>query len=216
MLALAALTALAGCGSDDRPTTFDLARGVVGGVLPGGDDAAQDARAVLTPAMIANSPTSALLAVLVERDVGYTLVPNAVNGETVQWRDISGGGLMQRDGILVGTRGLGWDLFTADVSGLSAALRGGGGRDVLRVNRFIDGTNKVRARQYLCDVVAVGREAIDVYGRIDRTTLFEERCTGEADAFVNRYWLRSDGLIVRSRERVSPQFGDIELTLVAE
>ncbi|MEM7641513.1 MAG: YjbF family lipoprotein [Pseudomonadota bacterium] len=175
-----------------------------------------DARDVLTPDLIAASPTSALLAVSQQLDVGYTLIPQAINGDTVQWIDASGGGLIRRDGLLVGTRGLGFDLLTADLADLSRALRTGGRQDVRRVERILGGDNQIRAFTYYCDVVPMGRELLNVYGRIDATTLFEERCSGDGPAFTNRFWLRQDGLIVRSVERVSVEYGALELTLIAQ
>lgn len=205
---------LAACGSDtERVTIFNLLAGAATDIVRPSD--VPDARDVLTPELIASSPTSALLAVSLNLDVGYTLIPQAINGDTVQWVDASGGGIIRRDGLLVGTRGLGFDLYTADLAELSAALQSGGARDVVRVERILDGQNQIRPSDYICDVVPVGREVLDIYGRLDDTTRFEERCEGEGRSFTNQYWLRNDGLIVRSVERVSEEYGALELTLIA-
>lgn len=212
----ALLLALAGCGSDDLPESplGTAARTVGGLVLPG--DPAPDARAVLTPEALAASPTAVMLLVTERTDRGLTLVPLSVNRGTEQWTDADGGGILRRHGILVGTRGLGFDLLTADVDGLARALRAGGGRDVLRVNRHLRGDDRIAVRRYLCDVVAVGSETLAFYGRSVRTTVWEERCQGEEDAFVNRYWRENDGTVRRSRERVSPEVGHVDLSLLVQ
>jgi hypothetical protein len=215
-LLLAATAWLAACGNDEADqSSVDLLLDVL--PLPSEqEEAVPDARAVLTPALLAGSPTSVLLAVPRIRGVGYTLIPQAVNGDAVQWIDAAGGAMIRRDGILIGTRGLGFDLHTAEIAALSAALRSGGARDVLRVNRVLTGDNEIVVRRYLCDVVPVRRETLDIYGRRDSTTVYEERCEGDGPGFVNTFWLRDDGLIVRAAERVSPETGIVELTLVAE
>ncbi|MEM8848493.1 MAG: YjbF family lipoprotein [Pseudomonadota bacterium] len=215
LMGLGLAAAVAACSSTPNvETPFDILAGTVGGVVNPPETV--DARDVLTPELIASSPTSALLAVSQQLDVGYTLIPQAINGNTVQWIDPSGGGLIRRDGLLVGTRGLGFDLFTADLADLSRALRAGGARDARRVERILEGDNQIRAFTYYCDVVPMGPQLLNIYGRQDTTMLFEERCAGDEAAFTNRYWLRQDGLIVRSVERVSAEYGALELTLIAQ
>ncbi|MCK0168773.1 YjbF family lipoprotein [Jannaschia sp. S6380] len=212
----ALMLALTACGSDDLPDTplGTAARTVGGLVLPG--EPVPDARAVLTPEMLANSPTAVMLLVTERTDRGLTLVPLTVNRGTEQWIDANGGGILRRDGILVGTRGLGFDLLTADVAPLAAALRAGGGTNVLRVNRHLRGDDRIEVRRYFCDVRPVGGETLTFYGRNFRTTVFEESCTGEGDAFVNRYWREGDGTIRRAVERVSPETGHVELSLLVQ
>lgn len=177
-------------------------------------EAVPDARAVLTPAMVARSPTPLILLTVRETDIGFTLVPLARNRGTEQWRDVSGGGIFRRDGILVGTRGFGSDLHTADVAPLAAALRRGGGEGVERVNRYIDGENQIVAVQYLCSVRPAGRERLVRYGTAVDATVYDEACIGDGPPFTNRYWVDSGGTVRRSIELITPLAGAVEIDLL--
>lgn len=186
------------------------------GSLPGLGAASPtpDARQVLTPALLNGSSTPVLLIVLMQVDTGLTMIPSAANLGAEQWRDRGSGAILRRDGILVGTRGLGHDLLSADVSALARALRNGGGEDVLRINRVLNGENQVVATQYLCRVAATGRETLEFYGVRHATTIYAEECTGDGPAFANRYWVDSSGIVRRSQERISEELGVLDIQLL--
>jgi hypothetical protein len=213
-LAFAALAgvALAGCGNDPERASFaafDLVRDSIGG-RPAGPDA----RETVTAEQVDAAGTPVLLAVAREADLGSTLVPVAANLGTVQWVDIAGGGLLTREGVLVGTRGLGPDLLNADISGLLAALRVGGGQAVPRLELRLRPDNVVERTRYSCDIVRVGRERLTYLGRSFDTDRFEERCRNGADSVVNRYWIDDSGQLRQQEVLVSPQFGIMDLSLL--
>ncbi len=217
LLCAAALSACSITSSNAPDSAADLGIDALTNIiLP--DDPPPDAREVLTPEAIARSPTSALLVVVEQSDRGLSVVPIAANRGTVQWLDGSGGGLFTRDGVLVGTRGLGFDLMTADVAALRAALPRGGGSDLLRVNRHLDGTNQMIAERYLCDLVSEGGETLSFYGRSFATTRLSERCmpVDGGPAFTNNFWVERDGTIRRSRVFVSPEIGSLRIDLIAD
>jgi hypothetical protein len=219
LAAAAVLAGLAACGGGsgaDEDVLLTALAGRLGAVTGQGAEPVPDARAVLTPALVAGSPTPLILLVVEETDSGSTLVPLAANRGTVQWRDAAGGGLLRRDGILVGTRGFGFDLHTADVAPLAAALRAGGGEGVERVNRFIDGENQIVAMQYLCSVRPVRGEALNLYGRVVQTVVYEEACIDDGPAFVNQYWVDGSGTVLRSREFVHPVSGVVDITVLRQ
>ncbi|WP_371155580.1 YjbF family lipoprotein [Jannaschia sp. 2305UL9-9] len=187
-------------------------------IIPGraSAPATPDARQVLTPELLNGSSTPVLLVVLQEANTAFTMIPTAVNFGTEQWRDSGSGAFLRRNGILVGTRGLGFDLLTADVAGLSQALRQGGGEDVLRVNRVLNGQDQVVAMRYLCRVIPVGRETLDFYGARHGTTIYDEVCEGSGAPFVNRYWVDSSGTVRRALEQVTETFGQVEISLLRD
>ncbi|MGB3409293.1 MAG: YjbF family lipoprotein [Jannaschia sp.] len=213
---------LAGCsggtGSDaNRPKSgFGQTAITAIGSLFGASPPVVDARSVLTAQFVEQVQTPLILIVAQRLDSALTMIPLSQNGETVQWRDAVGGGLFRRNGILVGTRGAGHDLLSADVEPLRAALRAGGGRDVTRINRILNGENQVVAEQYICDVRATGDETLTFYGKSYETTRFVEACRGDGPAFENRYWIDRGGVIRRSLERVSPQVGFLLLDVLAD
>jgi hypothetical protein len=221
-LAALSLAALAACSggtgnqSGDAPVLLQAARAKLA-ELAGGGEAGPDARAVLTPALVAGSPTPLILMLVEETDTALTLVPRASNRGTVQWRDVGGGGILRRDGILVGTRGFGFDLHTADIAPLAAALRRGGGEGVERINRYIDGQNQIVAVQFLCSVRPLGGAVLERYGTRRATTVFEEDCEGAGvGGFVNRYWIDSRGVVQRTQELIHPRSGAVTIDLLVE
>lgn len=213
--ALLALSTLAACGGGTHSGASDKSlAGIfvqnVQGVVTARRAAPPDARAVLTADLIASAESSLLLVVNRNADAGFTMVPLSVNRGVEQWTDASGGGLLRRNGVLVGTRGLGFDLLTADVDPLLQALGRGGGQAV-RVNRYLDGQNQVVAVQFICDVRRAGGQTLEYYGRHYVTTVYEEDCRGDAESFTNRYWIDRAGGIRRSEETVSPEIGVLEI-----
>ncbi|WP_167767077.1 YjbF family lipoprotein [Jannaschia formosa] len=219
LIAAPLLALLAACsgGTENAPPANDkLLLAALQARLAGlsGGEPVPDAREILSPALVARSSTPLLLVVVEAADAGLTMVPRAVNRGTQQWRDISGGGLFRRDGILVGTRGFGFDLHTADVAPLAAALRRGGGEDVERINRYIDGQNQIVAVQYLCSVRPMGRERLNLYGTVVDATVYRENCIGEGPPFANTYWVDSGGTVRRSNELISPRAGSLDLSVL--
>lgn len=203
---------LTGCGNDPDRSGLPAIK-VVRDAF-GGKPAGQDARDTITAAQIDGAGVPVLLAVQRKVDEGNTLIPVATNLGTVQWTDIAGGGLLTRSGVLVGTRGLGNDLLNADISGLLAALRAGGGRGAPRLELRLRADNVVERTRYSCDVVRVGRERLEYLGRAFETDRFEERCQDGPAAVVNRYWIDDSGKIRQQEVMVSPQAGVMSLSLL--
>ena len=212
LMALAAL--VSGCSNSDARSPALLA-GAQLAALVRPAPRAPDARQILTPDRLTGG-SSVLLVVQEEGDNAFTVSPIAANLGTVQWRGAGGVGIAQRGGVLVGTRGFGFDLITADIEPLSRALVNGGGRDLLRVNRILVAGRMV-ALEYRCDVVPRGGETLSYYGRSFPTSVFDETCTGaEGDSFTNRYWVSPGGAVRRSRERVSPEIGTFDIVRLTE
>lgn len=217
LLSMALALLLAGCGSEaDRNPLLLVGAGAVTAILPSSGPDPVDARDFLTREVITAVGTSALLVVQLDADRGFTMIPEAANLGTVQWRTGDDRGLLRRDGIVVGTRGLGHDLYTADVAALDAAFDTNGAEDALRVNRFLTAEGVIEVRDMICAVRLVGRETLEIYGRVKQTRVFEEDCRQGGGDFVNRYWVEADGTVRKSRERISPEVGTLEITRLTE
>ncbi len=208
-LAAALALALASCGNDVRKSPLRLAtESVVELVRPAAPSV--DARARLSPELIASAPVSVILVIQQKENVGFTLVANSANLGVIEWRNTAGQAILRRDGIVAGTRGFGFDRMTTDADGLIRALGTGGADGVVRVNRIIDGAGVIEARRYLCNVRLVGTETLSIYGRDYITRTFTESCDGPGGRFTNRYWVEPGGTIRRSVERITPELGDFE------
>ncbi|MEM9797273.1 MAG: YjbF family lipoprotein [Pseudomonadota bacterium] len=218
ILTLMACTLLAACASDGagRDPAVDSPQGALVAAIQSRltSETPQDAREVLNARVVAGSPTALVLVVLEDVDAGLTMIPAAANRGTEQWRDGTGGGILRRDGVLVGTRGLGFDLHNAEVAPLRRALRAGGGRNLRRVNLILDSTDRIVPVTYQCDVVRQGGQVLDFYGTRYATTIYDEVCRGAEDTFTNRYWVQGNGVVRRSVERVSPEVGNMQINLL--
>ncbi|MEO0859326.1 MAG: YjbF family lipoprotein [Pseudomonadota bacterium] len=210
------LAVLAGCGNTDQQDAgLNLVTSRLAALISS-EEEVPDAREVLTPELLASSDTPVLLAIFLKPDNGFTLIPLQVAGDVIQWRDAANAGMIRRDGILVGTRGYGFDLWSSEVEELRVALRTGGGPDVVRVNRYLNGENQIVRQQFICDVVPEGTQTLSIVGRDMATQLYREVCSGPGGRFENQYWVRGDGRIVRSIEHVSDEIGAVDLTLLVE
>jgi len=145
---------------------------------------------------------------LPKRGASATLAPVARNGEVTVWQTLDGITLSFRDGLLIGTRGLGDDLMSADVDGTRAMLRAPA-TDLyhLHVRTYLGGEDQTLHRRYHCR--ETGRTDSDP-GVAGETRRIEMVCTGPDGALRNVYWLDPAGEIVKSRQWVSPAVGYLE------
>lgn len=145
---------------------------------------------------------------LPQRGASATLAPVARNGDVTVWQTRDGITLSFRDGLLIGTRGLGDDLMSADVEGTRAMLRAPA-TDLyhLHVRTYLGGEDQTLYRRYHCR--ETGRADSDP-GMAGETRRIEMTCAGPDGALTNIYWIDPSGGIVRSRQWISPAVGYME------
>lgn len=145
---------------------------------------------------------------LSESGAQAVLGPVSRSGEVIVWQTLDGITLAFRGGMLTGTRGLGDDLMSADVSGDVAMLRGDGVTGYHpHIRSYLDGEDQIVFRSYQCHRVTQAQDT-----KPDGTNLrrIEMRCISPQDSFTNFYWLDGAGSVTRSRQWVSPQIGYME------
>lgn len=205
---LAFVLALAGCGSD-RADEGLLARQIGaslrGGAMIFGPRAdVPDIPPALTPAVLAGIGAPVMVARVGPPDQVAGFLPVAANGQVLTWSTQSGSVTLSfTGGTLTATRGLGDDLLSVDTEELRARLASGEEGLTVRVHRYLDGENQVRAVAFRCRVADAGPDAAELPFETRPARLFIERCTGVERSFENRYW-RSDGIVVRSEQWVGP------------
>lgn len=160
-----------------------------GAVSPGG--AASDAR---------------LIAVLPSRGATATLAIEAVNGTVTTWRTADNVTLSFDDGVLVSTRGLGFDLMGAGAEKTWAALAGGDAGPYRRQYRYLDGENHTAYVTAGCTMHDRGVEVVG--GRSLRR--HDEVCETFRFAFTNVFWRDGAGRVQRSRQWIGPEIGHVE------
>ena len=119
------------------------------------------------------------------------LIENTRNRDVVTYLTPDGISVSLRHGVLVATRGLGFDLMTADVSAVIPAIRNRS-QEVIRVHRYLDGEEQVVIRTFICDYSGAGTVT--------------ETCYSDGLRITNTYDL--GGRAIRaSRQWVSPEQG---------
>lgn len=133
------------------------------------------------------------------------------NGDTETWVSPDGFSISLRDGILVATRGFGFDLIAGDAEATLTALSGVGPEMHARKMRYLGGDNHSTWLAAGCQIEARGSENLDK----QRLTLMAERCVARQSHFLNLYWLDGADRIVRSRQWASDQTGYLEIEMIS-
>ena len=202
-MAAAALAALGACGND---------AGGAGplGVLAQTAGQVVAARRAPAPAAPARSPAEAAAEALRVNQgpliqagfesLGRTQVMamTGQNGNMRTYMTPAEEALILRDGLLVGTRGLGNDLSVAE-PGTAGAIRAGAGSGT-RVMRYFSGDGLERPLRFDCTVAAGPRPGVTV-----------EDCTGHGISFQNSY-AQQGGAIAVSRQWIGPAAGYVTIT----
>ncbi len=215
--ALAVAFFVAACGSAGERPLSSVTRTLAGGISAaiqgddtGGGDAALEAQ--LTRAALDKATRPLLLAELPSRDARATFVIGGQNRAHVTWVGADGIGLILKNGILTGTRGLGADLMTADIATPEAAIRRGGGT-ATRVHRYLDGENQIVALPVTCTYASAGATRLVIVERAFPTRQVVENCTSGSHNFENRYWIDTrDGWIWKSQQWIGPELETVTLT----
>ena len=110
-------------------------------------------------------------------------------------------------GVVTATRGLGFDLMSADVSGSLPTVRARKSGATSRTLRFLNGENQIVATTYTCRAKAGGALTIAL-GEVNspaRTVI--ETCQSGAESYENTYQVSPSGVVLQSRQWLGPTNG---------
>lgn len=139
------------------------------------------------------------------RNASARLSRVAVNKDVETWLAVDNISLSFRQGVLVASRGLGFDLMGADVQGTLNAISGQG-EDVYRHQmRYLTGDNHTNYLMAGCSMKLIGVDVVNA----QQLQRFDETCKARRNNFTNIFWLNGLGDIVQSRQWVSPEIGFI-------
>ena len=196
--ALSALLVLSSCGTkQSQPSVFGpFAQSLLGFTRPASTPATmEEIRQQITPQVRKRfQHTSLMIAQLEQNSRASIIVRKGMNRDVETYFTPDNISLSLKDGVLIGTRGLGFDLLSADVSEVLVGLRREG--RAVRIHRYLDGEDQIVIKSYICDYS----------GNANIT----ETCHGKDHSFENSYQL-SAGQIVVSRQWIGPQLGYIRL-----
>ncbi|MBU2958082.1 YjbF family lipoprotein [Paracoccus sp. 1_MG-2023] len=197
-MALGALAALAACGNDTAATgPLGVLAQTAGQVVA--DRRAEPAAPAPTPAQAAAEALRVNQGPLIQagfEGLGRTQVMamTGQNGAMRTYMTPSEEALIIRDGLLIGTRGLGNDLSVAEI-GTAAAIRAGAGSGT-RVMRYYSGDGLERPLEFDCTVGAGPKPGVTV-----------ENCEGHGVSFQNSY--AGQGAV--SRQWIGPAAGYVTI-----
>ncbi len=164
-----------------------------------------------------NVPTLAVTAENLEQ-TAY-LVPTAIRkdstpGRVTVWKTVQSEHIIVRSGVLIGTKGLGRDLASANatpvIKSLSARSSGGGLR-TLHVRNDTNGTDELPMQ---CELSVVGPKMITIVERSYETLHINESCQLESGEISNDYWIEADGSVRQSRQWAGHHIGYLSMKLL--
>ncbi len=164
-----------------------------------------DVRSTVTREQIDGSRTPLLFAEIPDLSAAGRLRPLGSNDDVVTWQTSDNLGFSFRNGVLVSTRGLGFDLMSADVAGTLSALDGASG-DYERFHSYLDGENQTEFRSFVCTMAAPVAETIDIFGRAQPTQRHDEVCRALGLTVENSYWT-GNGTMWKARQWVGDRVG---------
>ena len=126
------------------------------------------------------------------------------------WQSSDDAQVILRNGVLVGTKGLGGDIRSAEAEAAFAGFdgQGGGGQRLITIDRT-NGTAQTVA--FSCDMTQLGRETIQIVDQRISTYRMREDCSNGQTSFTNEYWVETgSGRMRKSRQWAGPTFGYID------
>lgn len=205
---------LAGCGNTDDKQGA-LVKQVFTGAFkknPQAAGASPGAIQAQVAAALAATDLPLALAVVEKRNTTAMLTRIETNGAYGSWASPDRRVLIMRGGLVTGTRGLGGDIMSSDLSGVAgliAARKAGSGQ---RVMRFLDGENHTVALVAECRVsrgVQQKLSAGEIKARL--VTEMKEACDASGRRFDNRYLVDGMGRVIQSRQWIGPDVGYITI-----
>ena len=203
-LAASLMAGLAACGNDDRGI------GALGTLAQTAAQVVAERRAPDQPAAPAKSPEEAAAEAL-RINSGPLIQAGFENLNRTQIMAMTGqNGAMRtymtpaeeavilRNGMLVGTKGLGNDLSVAE-PGTEALIRAGASGSGMRIMRYLSGDGLERPLQFTCTVGAGPNPGVTV-----------ENCEGHGTSFQNSYMVQG-GQIAVSRQWIGPALGYVTI-----
>lgn len=188
---LAGTLALSACGTaSDNPLRSILSKNLK--KLTGGNEPQQVLtieilRARLTPELRAQIGVPILLIEFPKQKVAAAVLEVGRNGDVITWWAEDGVGLSTRNGLLISTRGLGFDLMSSDVSGPMALIKGRKNGTAIRDHRFLDGENQEVLLRFSCTYLSSKSHVV-------------ESCEAKDLKIENHYWFDRSGDIWRSQQ----------------
>lgn len=134
------------------------------------------------------------------------------------WKSSDNAQVFLRNGVVVGSRGVGGDIISADADVAIRALGAQARRSGVRTYVISDGDVTTTKYTFRCTVEKIKSEDLTLFNQVYKTTHMQENCTGgpSGDKVVrNDYWVqKSNGFIRKSRQWMGPWIGYFQVSVV--
>lgn len=217
-LAAAAL-ALTACGSPDQEadnTVLGQLRQTAAPALSrvtGGGDGGQQAAAAprtaedMAARALAANPAPLILVNLESTGATQVMAMVGENNGMRTYMTPNEQALIMRNGMLIGTKGLGNDLSVAEAGNSAALIRSRRSGNASRINRYIGGDSVERPLPMSCTVASGETKSFAFAGRNWSATQMVESCEAGGVSVQNSYMVSPSGQIPVSRQWISPDLG---------
>ena len=143
---------------------------------------------------------------------------DSTGGQFEIWESSDKAQIFLRNGVVVGSRGVGGDIISADAASTGRALEQRALSEGLRSFVVSDGDNTTTDYRFLCKVTNRGREKISVSNQSFDVDRLQEVCVDADDGankLRNDFWVeRATGLVRKSRQWMGPRVGYFEIILL--
>ena len=171
---------------------------------------APDQEAIARSALASNAGPVMLLGI--EATNGVTAAGMVgENGKMRTYNTPSKQSLILRDGLIVGTRGFGNDVMSADVADVAALILARKAGSAKRTPRYLDGEGIERPLPLDCTVSLGEAKNYSSAGTDWQTIQVAERCTAPNVDITNSYLVTSAGKIALSRQWIAPNLGYVTM-----
>lgn len=213
---LAGLVALGGCGNDPdanpgvkivKGLGTTLAQRAKGGAAPAGGGA-------ITREQLAQFNTPMQMAIVPALGLTTYFVPFGQNGGVETWASTDNKTVSFRQGIMVASRGFGPDIMQAVAPSAGQIAAGAGSHQ--RIYEYLDGSDQILRREFVCTLSNHGSETITVVGRQHPTRHVSETCTANGTSFTNEYWFEGGNFLRKSKQLLVPEWGHVEFQRVVD
>jgi len=148
---------------------------------------------------------------LVDQGTTSLLVRTAERQGVSRWRTIDNTQIFTRDGLVIGTRGLSFDLMSTETGDAAAAIRGRRAARVVRLHTYLDGDDRTRIQSYVCDIVPEGQQDIRISESLLLSgSIVREKCYNPQGDHENLYLVR-DGHILATVQFISRGIGSLQI-----
>lgn len=162
-------------------------------------------------ALVADRSVPALILTVESRvQTGRLLLESRINGVDT-WLSSDLSAIMLEQGMMQGTRGLGSELFAADLSEPMRLILSGQTGYSDRLHSNLTGNDQIKTTTFRCLVETEGSSVISLEIGNVSTRVMTEDCKSLDQSFQNTYWVsKNSGAIVQARQWAGDELGYIK------